>query len=712
MERRHFLKTGAFFSSGLLFGFSLTHSRAETIKSGSDEVSTELDALVHIAESNQVTILLNRIEMGQGISTGLPMLVAEEMDADWNLVTVQQAPVDETKFGQQNTTASISIHQGWQYAREAGARVRALLIKAAALSWQVAESQCFTNLNQVICNDGRVFTYGELVRVAAELPPVPKIELKSHSDMKLVGKSLPRLHLTDIISGKAKYGIDTNQTDLLVATIIKPPTRSSKLLSWTKPELKNQEQIVVIDSGLAVVGRNFWQVNQIAKTIDVKWSTPVETSFSNHSLRDSRHLGMKKKAVPVLQKGELTQARSAAEHSLELDYELPFLAHVTMEPVNATAYVTDSYCEITAPTQSPDKVHKDICELLGLTRQQVKVNVALLGGGFGRKTYRDFIIDAVRLAQKVERPVKLIYNRENDIQYDLFRPATSHKVKADFDNKGNIKAFDFNAAGPSILQFYQYPKVKSGDDTMDYLTFAGIDNFPYKHEAFSARAFTDVKSDGPAVGIMRSIGHASSCFVRETMMDIVATTAQQNPLSWRLKQLKGNTRATKVLQKAMTLLAATKGLTPNHFIGCALFEESWPKEEYYVCNVQIAVISKSQQRYTLTKMISVGDFGKVIHPDLVKNQMQGGVVFGMGMSLYDQITLKAGMAQESNFHDFRLPRIHEIPEIECAIIDNEYRPSGVGEKVVPATSPAICNAWFAATGEPVTSLPFKGLTLS
>ncbi|GLX77068.1 aldehyde oxidase [Thalassotalea insulae] len=706
MNKRSFLKLSALASGGLLFGFSLQSNSQQLLSPNTLSKWHELDALIHISADNNVTIILNRVEMGQGILTGLPMLIAEELEADWQSIRVEQAKADEDKYGIQTTTASISIHSGWTFARMAGARVKQLLIAAAAQRWQVKQSECKASQSFIYGPHGLKISFGRLAKIAAQLPAPKNAKLKSPENFTLIGKSVPQLQLSDKVTGQAQYGIDVNVNGAKIATIIKPPVRDAKLIDWRAPANTSKVEIIATVAGLAVIGNNFWHVQQAARQLEVNWSVNGYSKISSHALMD-KYRNQLANTTTVNKNGNFSQAVAEAEHIVEAQFETPYMAHATMEPLNATAIVSDKHCEIFAPTQAPDKVQQDVSELLGLPKEKVTVNVTLLGGGFGRKSYRDFIIDAVLIAKKAAQPVKLIYNRENDIRYDMLRPATVYQAKAALTANGELTGLSQQAAGPSILQFYQYPKVNNTVEAVDYLTFAGIDSSPYNIANISNHAYTDNEPKGPAVGILRSIGHSTSCFVRECFIDQLAAYSNTDPLNYRLALLTNNHRAKAVLEKAAQLANWGKPLAKGHFLGCALFEENYPEENYYACNAQIVELSIINNRPKLHRVISVGDFGRIIHPDLVFNQMEGGVVFGMSLTLYDKITISNGQVEQSNFHDYRLPRMPDIPQIDCFIMPSAEIPSGVGEKVVPATIPAICNAYYAATGQPITKLPIN-----
>jgi len=713
MKRRQFMKMTVMAGGGLAFSFSLA---AKNRSNGgqpldSNSASVELDALIKIAPDNKITMVLNRVEMGQGVNTGLPMMIAEELEADWNLVEVEQAQADESKYGIQSTTASISVYFGWEFCREAGAKVRAMLISAAANVWQISAAQCHASESYVYGPKGRRITFGEVASIAANIPIPALPTFKEPSQYKLLGRSIPRKALAPIVSGDTCYGIDVEVPNMLVASIVKCPVFGGKAKSWFPKNFPGIVAYEQIDSGIVAVAESFWQAKKGLEALTIEWEEGDNKDVSSENLLKtySEKLNQPGSIMTDLGSSDKIFANAKRNNNIlhEADYEVPFMAHATMEPVNATADVTSEGCTIWAPTQTPDKVQSDVSLLLGLPKDKVEVNVTMIGGGFGRKSYRDFVIDAVQASQAVGRPVKLIRTREEDIQQDLYRPACSLRLKACLDSVGLPLAFRYSAVGPSVRKYYGYPKIDKTPQEADGLTVNGIQASPYAIGHYKADAHTSGIQDSVPVGILRSIAHSYTCFARECFIDELASLAGQDPLTYRMTLLKKNPRAAAVLKLAAEKSSWGKKLPAGHFQGCALFTEQDDEYNYNVFNAQVVELSIESGQVVLHRVVTVGDFGLIIHPDLVKHQLEGGVIFGMGLALYDAITLENGAVKQSNFHDYRLPRMNEAPKIEAYLIQNNNRPSGVGEKGVPAIIPAICNAIYKATGKPLRQLPIK-----
>jgi len=700
---------------GLIFGFSCAGvNNAVGGKPVADKFSTnmapvELDALIKISPDNNITIVLNRIEMGQGVNTGLPMLIAEELEADWNLVEVERAQANESKYGIQSTTASISVYFGWEFCRDAGAKVKSMLVSAAAKVWQVPVGQCYAKKSHIYGPKARRASYGELASFTATLPIPEKPLLKDPAQFKLLGQSLSRKELTPILTGKTCYGIDVEVPNMLVASIVKCSVFGGKVKSWLPKVFPGVFAYVEIDSGIAIIAESFWQAKKGMDALTIEWDTGQHKDLSSDTLLNAYKQKLLKpgKVMTDIGASDKVFANTKVYNTIphEANYQVPFMAHATMEPVNATAEVTSERCTIWAPTQTPDKVQADVSALLGLSKDKVDVNVTMIGGGFGRKSYRDFIIDAVQASKAVGRPVKLIRTREGDIQHDLYRPACSLRLKACLDEKGLPLAMQYSAAGPSVRKYYGYPKISKTSQEVDGLTVNGIQTSPYAIEHYKADAHTSELPDMVPVGILRSIAHSYTCYARECFIDELASKTEQNPLAYRLELLKSNPRAAAVLKLAADKSSWGTQLPKGHFQGCALFTEQDDEYNYNVFNAQVVELSIEAGKVVLHRIVTVGDFGMIIHPDLVKNQLEGGAIFGMAMALYDSITIENGAVEQSNFHDYRLPRMNEAPEIEAYLIQNKNRPSGVGEKGVPAIIPAICNAIYKATGQPIRRLP-------
>lgn len=661
-------------------------------------------AWINIERDNSVTVYCPRMEMGQGVLTGLGMLVAEELDADWNSITVRHAPLDD-EFGSQLTENSESVRVYWPIMRKLGAGARTQLIRAAAQAWKVEPSTCTASLGLVSHPaSGRQASYGELADAAARLPLSAQIELKEAMNFRLLTRSAPRIDIPSMLDGSLKYTADLSFPGLLSATILHSPMLGGRVAS-----IDNRAALAVpgvkttVDLGfaVAVVAENFWSAEQGRRQLKVDWAKPVHAAMDEGAMRIMLKAACLQPAAAFINLGNSASLLSSAESLLTQEYSVRYEAHATMEPMTCIADVRANSCEVWAPTQSPWAAYgvaRDhglspffrFCErlsrkLTGKANGLVKVHAIPMGGGFGRRLNQDFVREAVLVSKAVQAPVKLLWTREQDMANDFYRPASQHRIQAALDSQGNIAAWRHRIAGSGILDH-------------------GVD-FPY--DCANVRVELSYHEIGVPTGSLRSTAHTPNAFARECFMDELAVRAGRDPVEYRLSQLSKNPRLKRVLEIAAEKAGWTTPLPAGRSKGVALH----PSKDSFVA--QIAEISRAAEgAIRVHRVICVADCGMVFNPDTVKAQMQGAIVFGLTSALKTAISVRNGGIEQSNFHDFSLLRMNEAPNIEIYLVESADAPGGVGESGVPPIAPAIGNAIFALTGNRPRELPMLSPALT
>jgi isoquinoline 1-oxidoreductase beta subunit len=613
----------------------------------------EPNAFLSIDGSGRVTITVPRPEIGQGVRTSLAMIVAEELEADWSTIRVEQAMADR-KYGNQVTGGSRSIMQSYMTLRKAGAAARAMLIAAAAQTWGVEKETCYAENGAVIHQpSGRRLTFGELVETAATVPAPssPEITLKDPKDFRIIGTRLGQLDNPQFVDGSAIYGIDVQIPGMLYATLARCPVFGGQVASFDATQAKavpGVRHVVQIQGGVAVVADNTWAAMKGRQALEITWDEGPNADLSS--------AGVRQRLTEQAQTQAATSSNddaAGAGTTLEAVYEIPFLAHATPEPMNCVADVRDDFCEVWAPTQAPQDAKLSAMSRAMLPEDAVRAHIPLIGGGFGRRLGTDYVEQAVQISKAVGAPIKLVWTREDDIQHDFYHPLSVHRASARLDE-------------PSLPRVRSYP------------------------------ARTAVPT-----GYWRSVENFTNAFVRECFLDELAAALGRDPYELRLEL------EPKPL-KAVLELAATKAGwgTPlpdgwGRGIACHSTWNSTPVAE--VAEVSVAEDGTVQ----VHRVVCAVDCGTVINPDMVEAQMEGGIVFGLTAALKAEITIKNGRVQQSNFHDYPVLRIDEMPVIEVYIMPSDEKPRGVGEMGIPPIAPAVANAVFAATGKRIRRLPIR-----
>lgn len=710
LSRRQFLKATGLAAGGLVVMFQLPacsdagKGRAST----APEKNWAANNFVHIASNGQVTILVNHQEMGQGVYTALPMLLAEELDVDWAQISVTLAPVTPEYhhglYKMRLTGGSTSISSSWQALRIAGARARAVLIQAAAQHWGVEANTLQTKNSQVIHSDsGRTVNYGRLVAAATALPVPEAVTLKDPKDFSVIGTNVKRIEGADKVTGKARFSLDVKRPGMLTAAVVRPPVYGNSVKTYQADKALAYPGVVKvkqISTGVAVIARDFWAAKKASELLVVEWDEGPAANFST-TKQQQYYRELAEQPGPVAENiGQVDKALNASEQTLEGVYEVPYLAHACMEPLSCTAQVTDHGCELWLGTQAQTFDQNLIAELLDIKPEQVRVNGQLMGGGFGRRVSRqsDYVGDAVEVAKNETVPIKTIWTRENDIQGGYYRPLFTQKVTAGLDHQGLPIVWWQRLVGQSIS--INSPFESSIKNGIDYSNLGGAAWRPY------AIANRRTELHGPAVPIpvhwWRGICYTQNTFVAESFMDEIAYAGKQDPLALRQRLLVNHPRHLQVLALAAEKFGWGNPLPEGHGQGLAV-ENS---QGSYVA--QIAEVSVgADNKINVHRVVCAIDCGIAVNPMTIKAQLEGSIIFGLSAALYGEITIEKGSVQQSNFHDYPVLRMDALPDIEVHIVNSGEAPSGTGEPGVPPIAPAVANAIFTATGKRVRRLPIR-----
>jgi len=703
LSRREFVAAGAAAGAGLIIGFYLPHGS----KRERDEYFSP-NAYLKITPENNIIVVVPRSEMGQGVRTSLPMILAEELEADWQQIQVEQAGAS-TLFGDQTTGGSASVRTTWDPMRKAGAAAREMLISAAALQWNVPRAACKAQYGTVLHEaSNRKASYGDLATKASALQVPTDVALKTAKDYKIVGKPIPRLDTPAKVNGTAEYGIDFRVPDMKFALLARCPVIGGKVASFEDKESKKVPGVSYIgkigDSSVAVVADSVWSAMEGRRVLQVTWDEGPNKDLNTAAIRDSLRQGASKKAVTLYSNsGEIMTKIPTGRH-IEATYALPFMAHAPMEPGNATAHFQGSKCEVWAPTQVPQDVRDSVAQAVGVDSDNVKVHVQLIGGGFGRRLEHDYAVEAAQVSKAINAPVKVVWTREDDMRNSTYRPASLHKLSAVLDRHGWPIAFNHRIVAPSISA----QKGQPGE--------GGVDP-DLKDEAALVYSFPNASVDYIAtetpvpLGWMRSVyalqvGFASECFIDE-----LAVAAGKNPLDYRLHLLTKDedikyfdatwktARMRAVLQMAADKAGWGKPLPAGHYHGIACFGC------FSTYCAQVVELSMEGDQPRLHRVVGAVDCGQVVNPNILEQQIQGGVIYGLTNALRAKITIEKGRVVQGNFDDYAPIRMNEIPKVEGYFVESTEPPSGVGEPPIPPLAPAVCNAIYAATKKRIRALP-------
>ena len=704
VSRRSFVVVAAGAGAGLLLGIRLPANRRIEVESR-EPSDWAPNAWLSINESGIVTIEVAKAEMGQGVFTALPMIVAEELDADWNGVRIEQSPA--RALYPTETGGSDSVATSWLPLRQAGAAARAMLIGAAAAEWNVDRRECETSAGTVHHRaTSRSLSYGALAAKAAAqaAPEVSTLELKRPQSFRLLGTNVVRRDLEAKTNGSATFGIDVRVPDMLVASVARCPVFDGtvrRVKDRKARRVKGVRHIMTLDAlrehGLparvVVVAENTWAAMKARRALLIDWDSGPNGDFSSAVLSAAAHQALATAGDVMQNVGSVDTARAQAIRTVERTYEVPFLAHATMEPMNCTAHVTDTSAELWVPTQHGANMQRQVAKFLNLPLDAVTVHVTFLGGGFGRRFYRDFVIDAVQIAKAVGAPVKVVWSREEDVQHDMYRPASVQRLRAAVDERGRPVSWENRVAGPSSSGYWspgtEHPGQSDAPETVAYSIANRRADFVY------------VPAPVP-IGAWRAVRHNQNIFSIESFIDELAHAARIDPIEYRLLLLEEHPRGRKVLEVVRARSSWTQPIGKGRGRGVAFVKYAGT----YVAHVAEVTASPAGEVH-VDRVTCAFDCGQLINPDTVRAQIESAIIWGLSATLWGEIAVRDGRTVQSNFHDYRVARMADAPIIDIELIMNRETPSGVGEPAVPGVAPAITNALLAATGRRVRRLPLS-----
>lgn len=701
--RRDFLKLGAATGGGLVLGFRLPLD-GNALAAAAPFVP---NAFLRIGADDLVTVVVGKSEMGQGVYTALAMLAAEDLEADWSKVRVESAPVDAAYnhpgFGMQMTGGSTSVVSSWDQMRKAGATAKAMLLAAAADTWKVDVAALRADKGTVVHGpSGRRLSFGALAEKAATLEPPRDVVLKDPRDFTIVGRPTRRLDTPDKLDGKAQFGLDVSIPGMLVALVARPPVFGAKLAKLDDARARavpGVKAVAQVPSGVAVAATGFWPASKGRDALQLEWDEGPNAGLSTDALRDQFRALARTPGSVAKTAGDPAAALAGAAKTLEAEYEVPYLAHATMEPLNCVVDLRPDSCEIWTGTQFQTMDRAAAAEVAGLKPEQVRIHTPLLGGGFGRRAtpVSDFVREAVFVAKAVKAPVKVMWTREDDIRGGYYRPMWLDRIAAGLDPGGNPVAWTHTIVGQSIMAGTPFEGfIRNG---IDDSSVEGAADLPYTIPNLRV----DLHSPRTGIPVLwwRSVGHSHTAFVVESFLDELAHAGGKDPLEYRRALLKDHPRHHGVLELAAEKAGWGKPLPPGRGRGLAVHESFGS----FVAQVTEASLEKGQVR--VHRVVAAIDCGQIVNPDTIAAQLEGAVAFGLSAALHSQITFKEGRVEQSNFHDYEVLRFPEMPEVEVHIVASREPPGGVGEPGVPPTAPALTNALFAATGVRLRRLPLR-----
>ena len=697
-SRRAFLQSGG----ALVLGFALPLSGR-----AADPAVFQPGAWLRIAADNRVTVVCGSSEMGQGVLTSIPMLLAEELDADWKLVQVEQAPVDKAyanpAFGMQATGGSATIRGHWTPLREAGAAARQMLLAAAAERWTVDVAQLSTADSVVSGPGGRRATYGELAAAASRQPVPAKPTLKDPKSFKIVGKPTRRLDTPAKTNGSAKFGIDVQVPGQLVAVMARAPAGGAKPKSVDDSQaraVKGVRQVLTIPNGVAVLADGYWAARKGRDALRIDWDLGPAASLNSAAVSEMLDAGAREGEAIARDEGNVRDGFANAGSTLDARYEVPYLAHACMEPLNCTAWVrgqgADATVEIWAGTQSQGPVQGILAQVASVAPAQVKVHTMLLGGGFGRRFAPDFAIDATLLSQRSGKPVKLIYTREDDMAAGYYRPASVARFEGALDGEGQPSALKAGVGSPSIVAASGFMKMP--EDGVDRFAVEGLADHPY--DIPNQRIAYGRREPGPQVWFWRSVGHSQNAFFIEGFIDELAAQARKDPFEYRRALLSKSPRHRAVLELAAQKAGWGGRLPAGVGRGIAVAESFG---SYVAEVVEASVDADGTPR--VHRVVAAVDCGMTVNPQTIERQIEGAIVYGLSAALYGRIDFKDGRVEQGNFHQYPVLRMAAMPKVEVHLLASGEAPGGIGEPGTPPAAPALVNAIFAVTGKRLRSLP-------
>lgn len=706
VSRREFLVTGALLGGGLTLGVALPFARrgAEAAESGAPFVP---NAFLRLLPDGTVTVIVGKAEMGQGVFTSLPMIVAEELDCDWSRVRVEAAPVapeyNHPAFGIQMTGGSTSVWSSWDPLARAGAAARAMLVAAAAEAWGVDAASCRTERGTVVHGaSGRRLPYGELAAAASRQTPPAEVALKDPARYTLLGTPARRLDVPEKVSGKAVFGIDVRLPGLLVAVVARSPVFGGRVRGFRGDKALAVPGVVAVaqvPSGVVVAGDSLWSARTGRDALEIDWDPGPLAGLSTPALRAEYAALAATPGAVAARVGDAPGALAGAARRIEAEYEVPYLAHAPMEPLNCTVDLRADRCTIWTGTQFQTVDRAAAARVAGLAPDRVQIHTTYLGGGFGRRgnPASDFVVEAVEVAKALKRPVKVAWTREDDIRGGYFRPLWVDRIAAGLDVEGRLTAWRHTIVGQSILAGTPFESgVKDG---IDGSSVEGAADLPYG----VPHVLVDLHSPRTGVPVLwwRSVGHSHTAFVVETFLDEVAAAAGKDPVQFRRSLLGKHPRHLGVLDLAAAKAGWGTPLPPGRARGVAVHSS------FGSFVAQVAEVSLEGSRPRVHRVVCAVDCGRYVNPDTIEAQMESGIAFGLSAALYGAITFKDGRVEQSNFDDYPVLRMRQMPAVEVYRVESGEKPGGIGEPGTPPIAPAVANALFALTGKRVRRLPIR-----
>jgi isoquinoline 1-oxidoreductase beta subunit len=712
LSRRGFLKGSALLGGGLVVAFVIpgAHRFARGAENQGNVFAP--NAFLRIGNDNSVTVLLGHSEMGQGILTGLTMLIAEELDADWSKIRVEHSPASAADYGlagfggMQITGGSTSTWMEFDRYRQAGGAARLMLVQAAAKRFDVAPSTIRTESGVVIAGEHRV-TYGDLADDAGKLPvPDPaSIIFKQPKDWKVIGKPTKRLDTPEKITGRAKFGMDVQFDGLMTAMVARPPVLGGHVKSFEGAgalAIPGVHKVVQVPTGVAVIADHYWAAKLGRDALKVDWDLGPNAGLDSQTLLESFRKLAGTPGASASKSGDAEGALSKAAKTIDVEYSVPYLAHAPMEPLNCTVSITKDKCEIWTGTQFQTLDQMIAGKITGLKPEQVEIHTEFLGGGFGRRANptSDFVAEAVEVAKAAGGPVKTVWSREDDIRGGYYRSAFLHQARIGLDANGMPMAWKHSMVGQSIMDgtAFAATMVKDG---VDKTSVEGVADSPY----LEGMANHQVELHSPRTGItvlwLRSVGHTHTAFVMESLIDELAEAAGKDPVDYRRALLKSHPRHLGVLNLAVEKANWKAPLPDGHALGVAVHESFGS----YVA--QVVEVSQDNLKVRVHRVVCAVDCGIAVNPMSIAAQMESAITFGLGFTLHSKLTFKNGQVEQSNYHDYQVLRLNEMPVVEVHIVPSTDKPGGIGEAGVPPTAPAVANAVFALTGQRLRELPLQ-----
>jgi isoquinoline 1-oxidoreductase subunit beta len=684
IDRRGFLQS----AGGLLLGFRLTRAAQPALAA----TDSKLNAWIHVGSDDNVTLFIHKAEMGQGAVTSLSMLLAEELECDWKKIRTEFPGIDRA-FGNQGVVGSQSIRSSWQPLRQAGASAREMLIQAAAQKWGVGRSQLRAE-NSTVFNaaTGSTATYGELADAAAQLTPPTGVPLKDPSEFKIIGKPRGRLDTPAKVTGKATFGIDVRVPNMLHAVVARCPVFGGRAVSFDAPQAPGLLHVLQISSGVAVVADNTWNAIQARNALKIQWDEGPHSNVSSSGIRKEWEALSQQPGAVGRQDGDAAGALAEAAKKIEAVYEAPYLAHAPMEPLNSVADVRADNCEVWASTQGQSTAHQEAIRITGLRPDQVQIHTEYMGGGFGRRARSDYIADSVEISKALHAPVQVTWTREDDTQQDAYRPASYTRFWAGLDGSGAPVALHSRIVCPP------FGGIRNG---IARTGIEGIVDTPYD----IPNVLVDYHAADPGIPVSywRSVGYSQNTFFAESFIDELAAAAGKDPLDFRRALLSkpASARPLAVLELAAEKAGWGKPLPKGRGRGIALVNNVGS------FTAQVAEASVEKGKVRVHRVVCAVDCGEVVNPAGVEQQIQSGIVYGLSAALKGEITIDRGRVQQTNFHQYDVLRIDEMPAVEVHLVASHASPGGIGEAGVPAVAAAVGNAIFAISGKRLRRLPMR-----